>query len=891
MSDMTVRQLAEDVGISVERLLKQMTESGLTIGTEDDVVNENDKLRLLDFLRKSHSGLDEDVSSAPKKITLKRKTLSKLKQSGQPGKSKAVNVEFRKKRTYIKRTEIAENQPGATVAADVEENQILDKTVEIAADSVVEIVAENDQQSLASDEGNPQKNEIVESLSDDQEIEIKPITSEKVPEMNVSDDNVQIDLVVEKPLTDIEKKEEVKKSDKKIKTKEQIAIEDEEAGKAKNKGKAKIREKTKERKKVDYIEATIAYEEEIKDEFVEIKAVEVDRPSKKKRKNKRQNLLNAKATTKHSFEKPTEPVIKDVELSGPITVSELAQKMSVKAAGLIRILIKMGTMVTINQEIDQDTAVIVVEEMGHKVKFVSDQDVETNLLDSIDESGEKVARFPVVTIMGHVDHGKTSLLDYIRKAKVADDEAGGITQHIGAYHVAVKDSGITFLDTPGHAAFTAMRARGAQVTDVVILVVAADDGVMPQTIEAIQHSKAAGVPVVVAVNKIDKPDADPDRVKQELTNHELIPEEWGGDTMFVNVSAKSGEGIDVLLDAVLLQAEVLELNARSGGVAKGVIIESSLDKGRGPVATVLVQVGLLKKGDIILCGAEFGRVRAMFDEHGNPVEVAGPSTPVAILGLSGSPNAGDDLVVVDDERKARETAMFRNNKLRNKKFENQRSSKLEEIFAQMKEGEIKYLNLVVKADVQGSVEALKDSLNKLSNDEVRVKIIASGVGGINESDATLSMASNAILIGFNVRADATARKLTESKDMIIRYYSVIYDVIDDVKKAINGMLEPELREEIIGLAEVRDVFKSPKFGAVAGCMVIDGVIKRSSPIRVLRDNVVIYEGYLESLRRFKEDVNDVKSGLECGIGVKNYNDVKDGDNIEVFERVEVARTL
>jgi len=541
--------------------------------------------------------------------------------------------------------------------------------------------------------------------------------------------------------------------------------------------------------------------------------------------------------------------------------------------------------------IDQETAAIVVDEMGHIPKLLKENEIEESLIKTGEQAGVRVARAPVVTIMGHVDHGKTSLLDYIRVTKVAAGEAGGITQHIGAYHVDTPKGTISFLDTPGHAAFTAMRARGAKVTDIVVLVVAADDGVMPQTIEAIQHAKAASVPIVVAINKIDKHGADPERVKQELVAQEVVPEEWGGDTMFVQVSAKTGEGIDELLDSILLQAEVLELTTVAEGLATGVIIESRLDKGRGAVATLLVQSGTLHKGNVLLAGKEYGRVRAMLDENGKPIEKAGPSIPIEVLGLSSVPSAGDEAVAVPDERKAREIALFRQGKYRQVKLAHQQAAKLENMFSQMQAGQVNTLKIVLKADVNGSAEALNDALLKLSNDEVKVKIVASGVGGINESDVNLAVASGAILIGFNVRADAGAKRLINDEEVDLHYYSVIYEAIDEVKQALSGMLAPEIKEEIIGLAEVRQVFRSPKFGAVAGCLVVDGIVKRNNPIRVLRDNVVIFEGELESLRRFKEDVLEVKAGTECGIGVKNYNDVKTGDQIEIYEKTTVARTL
>lgn len=592
------------------------------------------------------------------------------------------------------------------------------------------------------------------------------------------------------------------------------------------------------------------------------------------------------------FEKPVAPVSREVRIPETITVGELAQKMSVKAGELIKIMMKLGSMVTINQVLDQETAALVAEEMGHQYILIKENDLETQVMAEADEdAGNIIQRAPVVTIMGHVDHGKTSLLDYIRKTKVVAGEAGGITQHIGAYRVQTPKGTITFLDTPGHAAFTAMRARGADATDIVILVVAADDGVMPQTIEAIQHANAAKVPLIVAVNKMDKPDADPERVKSELSQHGVIAEEWGGENLFAYVSAKSGEGIDDLLDKVLIQAEVLELTAPSTGMGRGVVIESRLDRGRGSVATVLVQSGVVKKGDIMLAGMEYGRIRAMLDENGNELKEAGASTPVEILGLSGTPNAGDEVVIVENERKAREIANFRQGKFKEIKIARQQKAKLENLFSNTGDGEVHTVNLMIKADVQGSVEALSDSLLKLATDEVKVNIIASGIGGITESDVQLAIASEAIIIAFNVRADANAKKLAEGEGVDLRYYSIIYEAIDQVKAAMQGMLSPEVREDIIGLAQVREVFRSSKFGTVAGCIVEDGVLKRNNPIRVLRNNVVIYEGALESLRRFKDDVSEVRAGTECGLGVKNYNDVRIGDQIECYERVSIERTL
>ncbi|MCP1366231.1 translation initiation factor IF-2, partial [Halomonas sp. BBD48] len=594
---------------------------------------------------------------------------------------------------------------------------------------------------------------------------------------------------------------------------------------------------------------------------------------------------------KHGFQKPTQPIVREVAIPESISVADLADKMAIKANEVIKAMFTMGAAVTINQTIDQDTAAIVVEEMGHKPKLVKDDALETEVLEGISYEGEEITRAPVVTVMGHVDHGKTSLLDYIRRTKVATGEAGGITQHIGAYHVEHETGDVTFLDTPGHAAFTAMRARGAQATDVVILVVAADDGVMPQTVEAVEHAKAAGVPLVVAVNKIDKQGADPDRVKNELSQHGVISEEWGGDTQFVHVSAKTGEGVDALLEAVLLVSEVLELKAVPDAPGKGVVVESRLDKGRGPVATVLVQNGTLRRGDIVLAGLHYGRVRALTNELGQQVESVGPAMPVEIQGLDGTPEAGEDFMVLADEKKAREVANFRQGKYREVRLARQQKAKLENMFSQMGQDEVAKVNIVLKADVQGSLEAIRGALEELSTGEVEVAVVSSGVGGITGTDANLALASDAIVVGFNVRADAAAREIIEREGLDLRYYSVIYQLIDEVKQAMSGMLAPEWKEEIVGVAEVRDVFKAPKIGAVAGCMVIEGTVYRNKRIRVLRDNVVIYEGELESLRRFKDDVNEVRNGMECGIGVKNYNDVQVGDKIEVFDQIRVERSL
>jgi translation initiation factor IF-2 len=612
---------------------------------------------------------------------------------------------------------------------------------------------------------------------------------------------------------------------------------------------------------------------------------------KKKRRTKSRPMSSG-AEGRHAFEMPTAPVVREVGIGETVTVAELAQRMAVKATEVIKVLMNIGVMATINQPIDRDTAVLVVEEMGHTPKVLKENQIEEDLQGAPVEDADVGAepRPPVVTVMGHVDHGKTSLLDYIRSTKVAAGEAGGITQHIGAYHVQTAKGGITFLDTPGHAAFTAMRARGAKATDVVVLVVAADDGVMPQTVEAIQHARAAGVPIVVAVNKVDKTDADPDRVRTELSKHDVIPEEWGGQTIFVNVSARTGAGIDQLLDAILLQAEVLELRAPRDGLASGIVIESSVEKGRGAVATVLVKRGTLRMGDPILAGSEFGRVRAMFDETGAAVQEAAPSMPVVVLGLASPPNAGDDLLVVESERKAREVALYRQGKSRDTKLARQ-APRAEDVFSQMGEAKAGVVSVLIKADVQGSAEALRESLDKLSTSEVQVRVLGSALGGITVSDVQLAGASKALIIGFNVRADAGARDAIKDTGVEVRYYSIIYEAIDDVKQMMSGMLKPEIKETILGVAQVREVFRSSKFGVVAGCLVTEGIVKRNNPIRVLRENVVIFEGALESLRRFKDEAGEVRAGTECGIGVKNYQDVRVGDQIECFSRVEVARTL
>ncbi|MAD00143.1 translation initiation factor IF-2 [Pseudomonas abyssi] len=840
MAEVTVKQLADEVGTPVERLLQQMQEAGLSQTGPAQAVSDDEKQALLAYLKNAHG----DSGSEPRKITLKRKTVSTLKVAG----SKTVNVEVRKKRTYVKR------EPADLEAERQRELEQL-RAAEEARQQAAEAEAKRKAEEAAQREADAANAEAK------RQADAAAVAAAKEAEAAVAEAAAPASAPVPPaeptPAEHHKKKEEARR-------------------------KSRDEEEQRSRKRAGGHGG--------KDKARNAPRLSVDDDGDSRRRGGG-GKLKAKKRNQHGFEKPSGPVVREVVIGETITVAELAQKMSVKAAEVIKYMFKNGTMVTINQVLDQDTAAIVAEDMGHKVKQVRESDLEDKLVESMHHEGEELSRAPVVTVMGHVDHGKTSLLDYIRRAKVASGEAGGITQHIGAYHVETDRGMVTFLDTPGHAAFTAMRARGAKATDIVILVVAADDGVMPQTEEAIQHAKAAGVPIVVAINKIDKEDADPDRIKNDLAARDVIPEEWGGDTMFVPVSAKAGTGIEELLEAVLLQAEVLELKAQPSAPGRGVVVESRLDKGRGPVATVLVQNGTLRQGDVVLAGVNYGRVRAMLDENGQPIKEAGPSIPVEILGLDGTPDAGDELNVVADEKKAREVALFRQGKFREIKLARQQSAKLENMFENMGQDEKKTLNIVIKADVRGSLEALQGSLSELGNDEVQVKIVSGGVGGITETDANLALASNAVVFGFNVRADAAARKIIETEGLDLRYYSVIYEIIDDVKKALSGMLGSDVREQILGVAEVRDVFRSPKFGAVAGCMVIEGTVHRNRPIRVLREDVVIYEGELESLRRFKDDVGEVRNGMECGIGVKNYNDVRTGDRIEVFERVQVQRSL
>lgn len=919
MAEVTVTQLAATVGTPVDKLLAQMQDAGLSQTGPEQTVSDEDKRVLLGYLKNAHGANPEpEAEEAPKKMTLKRKTLSTLKTSGSQGK-KTVNVEVRKKRTIIKRSP-EELAAEARIAAEEAKEA---KREEEARVEQAKLKYEEEKAALAK-----AKEEAEQKAKQKAKEEAEQRALEEKAKLDPNDPEVKRQLAAAKRKEEARKEEERLEQIRQEKEAERARQEAEAKAQAelaaieKGKAKASAPKKGKAPNIATPADAAVAddarklpkrkrVEDKDDDDTKRIK-----KPGKSGSRGKsRSHNLNVELTEdgeydveqrrggrrklkrldvkRQAFQQPTEKKVLEVEVPESITVGELAQKMHVKAGEVIKTLMGLGVMATVNQPLDQDTASLVIEEMGHIVKTVSETALEDDLIEELGTNeGTLEARAPVVTVMGHVDHGKTSLLDYIRKTKTASGEAGGITQHIGAYHVDTPKGMVTFLDTPGHAAFTAMRARGAQSTDVVILVVAADDGVMPQTKEAVQHAKAAGVPLVVAINKMDKEAADPDRVKNELVALEVVPEEWGGDVQFIPVSAHSGLGIDALLESVLLQSELLELQAAKDVPGRGLVIESRLDKGRGAVATVLVQQGILKPGDIVLAGECFGRVKAMIDEDGKQTKKAGPSIPVEILGLNGTPNAGDDFFVVESEKKAREVAEFRNQRARENRLARQQAAKLENLFGNMgKEGERQELNVVLKADVRGSLEALEASLKDLGNEEVSVNVVSSGVGGITETEVNLALTSGAVMFGFNVRADSAARKLCEQEGVDLRYYSVIYDLIDDVKQALVGMLAPELREEIVGVAEVRDVFKSPKFGLIAGSMVIEGTIYRNKPIRVLRDDIVIYEGELESLRRFKDDVQEVRSGMECGIGVKNYQDVKPGDKIEVFDTKEVARTL
>jgi len=852
MADAKISELAEVVGVSVDKLLSQIKEAGLSHTKADDSISNDDKNTLLQFLRRSHGDSEASIS-APKKITLKRKTVGTLKAASTHGRGKTVNVEVRKKRTYVKRSAVVEDAP----------EELEDEAVVAAAGSAKEAAVDSN----------------VEAATDTSSAESVETVTTEAPE-KVGD---------EVPAKD--------KAAPEVPAEEAATARDDKPG-AKRKGQGKKDSDEPGEKKKDHLKnkdkaaKRQAKNIHVNDDFVLEGGDVEDMGGRGRRGGGRKGKARLSAT-QHAFEKPKDFIKREIKIGETNTLQDLAQQMSVKTAGLVKSLFNMGVMATINQIIDQDTASLLIEELGHTPKFVSEDAIEDQLAESItsDTGKEEITRAPVVTVMGHVDHGKTSLLDYIRKSKVASHEAGGITQHIGAYHVNTDHGMISFLDTPGHAAFTAMRSRGAKATDVVVLVVAADDGVKPQTEEAVQHAKASGVALVVAVNKMDKEGVDVDRVKNELAAMEVIPEDWGGETQFIEVSAITGAGVDQLLEAISLQAELLELTAYTDVPGQGVVIESRLDKGRGPVASVLVQNGTLKTGDTVLAGHEYGRVRALVDEAGKNIKTAGPSIPVEILGLNGVPEAGDEFVVVADEKKAREIAEFRRTRHKDSLQASQQSNLVENMFAGIGKENLSVFNIIIKTDVRGSLEAIVGSLQKLNTEEVEVNIVASGVGGISETDAHLAATSKATVIGFNVRADKSSRDIIENEGLQLRYYNVIYDVIDDTKAIMSGMLAPEIREEIVGVAEVRDVFNSPKFGQIAGSMVIEGTVYRSKPIRVLRDDVVIYEGELESLRRFKDDASEVRNGIECGIGVRNYTDVKVGDKIEVYETTEVARSL
>lgn len=958
MAEVTVRELADVVGTSVDKLLSQMKEAGLPQTAADQQVSDQEKQALLSSLKKSHGG---SSSGAPKKITLKRKVTTTLK-TGQGGK-KAVAIEVRKKRTYVKREDVEQDAPveqgieQASVSVDAEQatQSGVDRQAEEAAKAQQDarIKAEKEAKAKAAAEKAAAERAARERNKEPPKptVRLKEKASANNDRRNTGAGKATATVRVTPKATatvkatakaTVKATATVKPAAKATATRKPSASPRNDdrparparsgaprrpdqaagspqqrrpAGGGDNKPRASVRAKPAMDEVAQKRAEAEAAQQRQDDTRKKSKGADKKRTDHREKgrfgdrddsgaRGRRGKSRNGKggrnsraqsaqqANNEHAFTKPTAPVVHEIELPVAITVGELAVKMAVKAGEVIKTLMGMGMMATINQTLDQDTATLVVEEMGHKVsKLIAENELEVEVTESVSYEGEKRTRAPVVTVMGHVDHGKTSLLDHIRRTRVVAGEAGGITQHIGAYHVETDHGMVSFLDTPGHAAFTAMRARGAQSTDVVILVVAADDGVMPQTEEAVQHARAAGVPLVVAINKMDKEAADPDRVKNELSARNVIPEDWGGDVPFIPVSAHSGQGIEELLEAVLLQAEILELTAHFDGPGQGNIVESRLDKGRGPVATLLVQSGTLNKGDIVLAGTCYGRARALLDENGKQVESAGPSIPVEILGLNGTPDAGDTFMVVESEKNAREVAEFRESKLKEQQHQRQQAAKLDALFNGMGQGAQAALNIVLKTDVRGSLEAIVASLQKLATDEVKVNVVSSGVGGITETDATLAVASSAVIFGFNVRADNAAKKVVENGGVDMRYYSVIYDLLDDVKQAMAGLLAPELREEIVGVAEVRDVFNSPKFGQIAGCMVVEGTVYRNKKIRVLRENVVIYEGELESLRRYKDDVQDVRQGMECGIGVKNYQDVRPSDQIEVFDVREFARTL
>lgn len=853
MSDVTVKQLADTVGTPADRLLKQMQEAGLTHSRDDELVSDEEKQKLLAFLKASHG---DSAAAQPSKITLKRRTTGTLK-TGQGRTGRTVNVEVRRKRTYVKRAE-----PELEVAA-------------AAAEEPASAPAARQPSALELEAQKIREEELARKSAEEetrrQEAERKAEEERRKEEQARQEEEARLEAERKVEQVSATPKAEEAPVDPEVAAK--AAAEAQAKQQAAERGGKRAKGKEHDRKKSG---GPRRRELSLKSE---------------RRSRRRHHQAPIHVDQQGGEFRPTDFIAREVEVPDLISVGDLAQRMSVKAGEVIKTLMGMGVMATINQTVDQDTATLVVEEMGHKVKLIHEDALEQSLVESLQLEGDETTRSPVVTVMGHVDHGKTSLLDYIRETRVTSGEAGGITQHIGAYRVDTPHGRITFIDTPGHAAFTAMRARGARSTDIVILVVAADDGVMPQTEEAIQHARAAGVPIVVAINKCDLEAADPEKVTNELAAKDVVPEGWGGDTQFVQVSAHTGEGVDALLEAILLQSELLELKAVEAGPARGVVIESRLDKGRGPVATVLVQNGTLNQGDVVIAGEFHGRVRAMLNDLGEQIDTAGPSDPVELLGLGGTPGAGDDFSVANDERTARELAEFRRDKSQEQRVATQQAAKIDNMFANIGEGEKRILKMVLKADVRGSLEAIQQALIEMGNDEVAVNILGSGIGGITATDANLALTYGAALFGFNVRADSSAKKIIEREGLDLRYYSVIYELLDDVKQVLSGMLAPEIREEIVGVAEVRDVFRSPRFGQIAGCMVIEGSVFRNKPIRVLRDNVVIYEGELESLRRFKDDVNEVRSGTECGIGVRNYNDVREGDLIEVFDSKEVAREL
>lgn len=856
MPQMNVSQFATELGVAASLLLEQLKAAGVEKCADDDALSEQDKTQLLEYLRRAHG-----VKEGRSKITLTRRETTEIRKSDSTGKMRTIQVEVRKKRVVVKRE--------ATAEAEAPVKEV--KAVEPAVPTPV-----IDAEQMAKREEEARKQAALSEVQK-QEVEAKKSrTRSKKAAAEAAALAAEPVVPTAAPVAPVAEVAAVTPAVAEIKTDGTLHITKPTEGEtARKKGAKKAKTST-------------WVDEGTKKRGLKVRG---EGAGTAWRGRKTSSKHKSEDDGSHTFTAPTEPVVREVLVAETISVGELAHKMSVKAAEVIKVLMKMGSMVTINQVLDQETAMIVVEEMGHIAKPAALDNPETYLEDAQAKEAEKLPRAPVVTVMGHVDHGKTSLLDYIRTTRVASGEAGGITQHIGAYHVETPRGMVTFLDTPGHEAFTAMRARGARATDIVILVVAADDGVMPQTIEAIHHAKAAKVPLVVAVNKIDKAEANPERVKQELSAQGVIAEEWGGDTMFVEVSAKTGQGIDALLERVLLQAEVLDLNAPRNCPAKGLVIESRLDKGRGPVATILVQSGTLRQGDILLAGASFGRVRAMLDENGKPVKEAGPSIPVEILGLTEVPLAGEDAMSLVDERKAREIAMFRQGKFRDVKLAKLHAAKLENMFENMGEGEAKSLPLIIKADVQGSQEALTHALAKLSTDEVKVLVIHGAVGGITESDVNLALASKAVILGFNVRADAQARKLAQTNEVDIRYYNIIYEAVDEIKAAMSGMLAPERKEQALGVVEIRQVFRISKVGAVAGCYVLEGIIKRNSMVRVVRDGVVLHTGELDSLKRFKDDVKEVKANFECGLSLKNFNDIQEGDQLEAYEVVEVARSL